>query len=83
MNLTVQVTDGKDGNGSVDSTVDDLINLTITVTEIIENPTYEWQDSLSDIVCALIDAGLRIEFLHEFPFTCYQALPMMERGNDG
>ena len=82
-NLTVQVTDGKDGNGSVDSTVDDLINLTITVTEIIENPTYEWQDSLSDIVCALIDAGLRIEFLHEFPFTCYQALPMMERGNDG
>ena len=51
--------------------------------EIIETPTYEWQHSLSDIVCALIDAGLRIEFLHEFPFTCYQAHPVMERGNDG
>ena len=51
--------------------------------EIIETPTYEWQHSLSDIVCALIDAGLRIEFLHEFPFTCHQAHPVMERGNDG
>ena len=51
--------------------------------EIIETPMYEWQHSLGEIVCALIDAGLRIEFLHEFPFTCYQALPVMERGNDG
>ena len=51
--------------------------------EIIETPTYEWQHSLGDIVCALINAGLRIEFLHEFPFTCYQALPVMERGKDG
>ena len=51
--------------------------------EIIETPTYEWQHSLSDIVCALIAAGLRIEFLHEFSFTCFQAHPVMERGNDG
>ena len=34
--LTVHVTDGRDENGSVDSTVDDLINLIITVTEMIE-----------------------------------------------
>ena len=45
--------------------------------------TYEWPHSLGDIVSALIDAGLRIEFLHEFPFTCYQAYPVMERGDDG
>ena len=51
--------------------------------EIIETPTYEWPHSLGDIVSALIDAGLRIEFLHEFPFTCYQAYPVMERGDDG
>ena len=51
--------------------------------EIIETPTYEWPHSLGDIVCALIDAGLRIEFLHEFPFTQYQAYPVMERGDDG
>ena len=56
------------------------------VYEIIETPTYEWPHSLGDIVSALIDAGLRIEFLHEFPFTCYQAYPaypVMERGDDG
>ena len=51
--------------------------------EVIETPTYEWPHSLGDIVCALIDAALRIEFLHEFPFTCYQAYPVMERGDDG
>ena len=51
--------------------------------EIIETPTYQWQHSLSDIVCSLIDEGLSIEFLHEFPFTCYQAHPVMERGEDG
>ena len=52
-------------------------------TQIIETPTYEWQHTLGEIVTALIDAGLRIEFLHEFPFTCYQAYPVMERGDDG
>ena len=51
--------------------------------EVIDSPTYEWQHSLGEIVCALIDAGLRIEFLHEFPFTCYRAHPAMERGKDG
>ncbi|HEV7641633.1 MAG TPA: hypothetical protein VGO39_12270 [Gaiellaceae bacterium] len=28
---------------------------------------------------ALADAGLRIEFLHEFPFCGWQRLPSMER----
>ncbi|MYC28750.1 MAG: class I SAM-dependent methyltransferase [Chloroflexi bacterium] len=51
--------------------------------EVIKSPTYQWQHSLGEIICALIDAGLRIEFLHEFPFTCYQAFPSMERGKDG
>ena len=51
--------------------------------EIIDTPTYEWQHSLGDIVCALIAAGLRIEFMHEFPFTCYQAYPVMERDDAG
>jgi SAM-dependent methyltransferase len=29
---------------------------------------YEWQHPISDIVTALISAGLKLEFLHEFPF---------------
>ncbi len=29
--------------------------------------TREWNHSLGDVVTALVDAGIRIEFLHEFP----------------
>ena len=52
-------------------------------TDLIASPNYEWGHSLAEIVTALIDAGLVLEFLHEFPFTCYQAFPAMVRGNDG
>ena len=51
--------------------------------ETIASPNYEWQHSLGEIVTALADAGLNIEFLHEFPFCNYQALPSMVRGEDG
>lgn len=45
--------------------------------------TYEFSHSLGDIVTALIDAGLRIEFLHEHPFCAWARLPSMTRGADG
>ena len=50
---------------------------------IIQSPVYEWHHSLGEIVTALIDAGLRIEFLHEFAFSTYRAYPMMTKGDDG
>ena len=40
--------------------------------------TYSWPHPLGDIVSALIDAGLRIEFLHEFPYTTEEFWPFME-----
>ena len=46
-------------------------------------PTFEWAHSVGDILNALISAGLTIEFFHEFHFSAYQSLPMMERGDDG
>ena len=49
----------------------------------IVSPKYEWQHSLGEIVTALVEAGLRIEYFHEFPFCYYQALPMMAQGDDG
>lgn len=49
----------------------------------IASPNYEWQHSLGKIVTAVADAGLRIEFLHEFPYCSYQALPTMVQGEDG
>ncbi len=44
--------------------------------------TYEWLHSLADIVNALIEAGLGIEFLHEFPFSVYGDCPWLEKRQD-
>ena len=52
-------------------------------SQIIESPSYEWHHSLGDIATALINAGLQIEFLHEFPFIGYRAYPMMKKDDDG
>jgi SAM-dependent methyltransferase len=45
--------------------------------------TCEWTYPLSDIVKALIDAGLRIEFLHEFPVLFYPAYPLLVKDKAG
>jgi len=45
--------------------------------------SYEWPHSLSSVLNSLIDAGLRIEFLHEFPFTTWKQLPFMIEREDG
>lgn len=44
---------------------------------------YWWTHSMSDIINSLIKAGLRIEFLKEYPFTVWQQFPFAERGPDG
>lgn len=50
----------------------------------IENKvTYEWQHSLSDIINALLNAGLRIEFLNEYPFTVWKHFPFAALDKDG
>jgi SAM-dependent methyltransferase len=43
---------------------------------------YGWRWSLGDVVSALIQAGLTIEFLHEFPFGVYAAWPTFVRDGD-
>jgi SAM-dependent methyltransferase len=45
--------------------------------------TYEFDHPLGSIVTALVDSVLRLEFLHEFPFSGYEALPGMQKGDDG
>ncbi len=45
--------------------------------------SYEWNHSLGEIVTAVIEAGLQIEFLREQEWTVYRALPWLvetERG---
>jgi SAM-dependent methyltransferase len=49
----------------------------------VTHPSYEWTHSLGDIINALVAAGLRIDFLHEFPFLCWDNFPFMQKGSDG
>ena len=52
-------------------------------SDIIEAGCYEWQHSVGDILNAILDAGLRIQFFHEFARSGYEAFPCMEKGKDG
>ncbi len=45
-------------------------------TEPITN--YQWNHSMAEILNALMDAGLHIQYLHEFPMTVFKQLPFME-----
>jgi len=47
------------------------------------NVTYEWSHSLSDVINAVLCAGLQLEFLHEFPFASFKMYPFLEEGKDG
>lgn len=56
---------------------------TYTGSETLETPSYEWQHSMSDIVNAILGAGLKIERLNEFAVSGYKAFPQMSRHDDG
>jgi SAM-dependent methyltransferase len=45
----------------------------------VHNDCYEWQHTLGDVVTAVIDAGLTLEFLHEHPQTYYERWPWLVR----
>ena len=47
--------------------------------ETENNVTYEWNHTLSDVVTALIDAGLVLEFLHEHDYTLFPRWPILEK----
>ena len=45
--------------------------------------SYEWNYPLGDVITALAQAGLHIEYMHEFPFIGYPMYPFLEKGEDG
>lgn len=47
----------------------------------IKSPTYLWGYTIEDLVNALIDEGLKIQFIHEFPFTMYNQFPGFMKKN--
>jgi len=44
---------------------------------------YIWNHSLGEVINAIIDVGLTIEYLHEFPYAARAKFPFMEKGSDG
>lgn len=51
--------------------------------KIVHTTEYGWNHSFTEIFNSLISAGLKIDFLHEFPFCAWKAFPNMEKGEDG
>lgn len=47
----------------------------------IKGETYEWSHTISDLLNPLISEGLRIEYIHEFPFTMYDQFPGFMKNN--
>lgn len=45
--------------------------------------TYEWQHGFAEILTPLLQRGLRLDYLHEFPFTRGLQMPFLEAGDDG
>ena len=54
-----------------------------TEVKIEPKKEYEWAHSISDVINSLIEAGLKIEFLNEYPFTIWKQFPFAERRTDG
>lgn len=46
-------------------------------------PTYEWQWPISDIINAVLRAGLRLEFFHEYEALSEPVYPQMKPREDG
>ncbi|KAF0109763.1 MAG: methyltransferase type 11 [Chloroflexi bacterium] len=51
--------------------------------EVTVKNDFEWNHTLGEIITSLINAGLQIEFLHEFPFTVFEQLPFLEHDGKG
>jgi 2-polyprenyl-3-methyl-5-hydroxy-6-metoxy-1,4-benzoquinol methylase len=47
--------------------------------ETVHNHTYEWIHTLGDVVSAVIEAGLVLEFLHEHSYTLFPRWPFVEK----
>ncbi len=44
---------------------------------------YGWAHPVSEVINALLVAGLHLDYLHEFPYSDYPTFPVMECGDDG
>lgn len=50
---------------------------------VVNKDSHEWPYALSNVITALLEAGLTLETFREFPWTTYQALPILKEDADG
>lgn len=56
----------------------------VAETAVFDHPvSYGWQHHLGEIVTSVIDSGLQLELLHEYPFAAFHRLPQMKSCEDG
>ncbi len=55
--------------------IDDSSGTYTDWSEDVKGITYEWSYTMGDLINALTSQKLRIEYLHEFPFTMYDQFP--------
>lgn len=48
-----------------------------------DGPPYKWTHGLGEILSALIDAGIELQFIHEHPFSVLQRSPEMVQDENG
>ena len=48
-----------------------------------DEPPHKWTHRLGEILTALIEAGIELEFVHEHPFSVIQCAPEMVQADDG
>ena len=51
--------------------------------ETRQKVSYEWAYPLGEVVTSLIEAGMQLEFLHEFPYAVYDMFHFLEKAEDG
>ena len=61
---------------------DDPGSYTDGEAKTVHNDSYEWSHTMGSIVTAIAQAGLAIEFLHEFDHLCWQQLSWMAPGEE-
>lgn len=47
----------------------------------IKGETYIWNHTMSELITGLVEAGLQIEYVHEFPYTMYEQFPGLMKKN--
>ncbi len=48
-------------------------------TADLRHTAYEWSHSMAEVVTALVAVGLKLEFLHEFPYSTYSYMSFFDQ----